>query len=581
MRIARGSKVAFVVSISVMVLIVDSLLLMSYDLQNKQSSWYIPTFAIICSIYSIVQYILLDYVKNAAAGIKSHNRPGTRKIHHLVKLAQYILTSLIVLLILQIIVGSYYSSFVLVIVTTISYGLGITLLFLLTRRFFSWYRIEKNFLLLLYTFAVANIIINLCSGMIFLDVMLFHSQATVTDRATGSSVFIPRGSPEERLSIFNNVSSVLSFATTWFASAFLLHYYSRKFGTIKYSVIIALPLVYFLTPFLTPFLDILEPFMVSDPILFTRVLTIATTSSKLAGGILFGVPFWIIAKTLTKNSTLRSYMVISGYGFVLLFLSNQGVAITITPYPPFGIATISFIGLSTYLVLIGIFYSAVSVSEDAKIRQSIRKTTADQYKLLLTIGSAQMDQDIENRVLGLVKANSARMREESGIQGSLSEIDMKDYVNDVLKEIKTSQYLDQASKKEKQILEGSMYLFVCSKTYLLRSSYNKYFHLYEKIMYQKGRAQHKGIRMTIFIDKGNLEVARAFLNIGVEVRHVENLPPNDFIVSDKQVLVASEDMDPEKQQLLNSNDSINYYISIFEDLWKKGIDAEERLRDVE
>jgi len=47
-----------------------------------------------------------------------------------------------------------------------------------------------------------------------------------------------------------------------------------------------------------------------------------------------------------------------------------------------------------------------------------------------------MEQEIEKRVLALTKQNQNRMTEESGIQPSLSEEDMKEYLQQVIEEVK-------------------------------------------------------------------------------------------------------------------------------------------------
>jgi hypothetical protein len=130
-------------------------------------------------------------------------------------------------------------------------------------------------------------------------------------------------------------------------------------------------------------------------------------------------------------------MIISAYGMILLFTSNQPIGLLLAPYPPFGLATISFMGLASYLIFVGIYSAAVSVSEDTKLRQSIRKIAINESKLLDSIGSAEMEQ----RVIASTKAAQNRMTRESGIETSLTEEDMKQYLEITLKEIK--------SKKEK------------------------------------------------------------------------------------------------------------------------------------
>jgi hypothetical protein len=47
-----------------------------------------------------------------------------------------------------------------------------------------------------------------------------------------------------------------------------------------------------------------------------------------------------------------------------------------------------------------------------------------------------MEQELQKRVLTIAKKNSDNMIEETGVQPSLSEYDMKQYLEEVLKEIK-------------------------------------------------------------------------------------------------------------------------------------------------
>ncbi len=130
-------------------------------------------------------------------------------------------------------------------------------------------------------------------------------------------------------------------------------------------------------------------------------------------------------------------MILSGYGPVLLFVKNQANVLWIViPYPPFGLATVSFMGLASFLVLLGIYYSAISVAEDSTLRQSIRTLALRESKLLDSIGIAQMEQEIQRKVLTLTKLNQERMAEESGIQSSLTEEEMMQYLEQVLREVK-------------------------------------------------------------------------------------------------------------------------------------------------
>jgi hypothetical protein len=58
---------------------------------------------------------------------------------------------------------------------------------------------------------------------------------------------------------------------------------------------------------------------------------------------------------------------IGPYGLVLFYISNQAGSSLFQlggVYPPFGLLTITIIGFSSYLMLIGIYSSAVSVAQD-------------------------------------------------------------------------------------------------------------------------------------------------------------------------------------------------------------------------
>ena len=153
------------------------------------------------------------------------------------------------------------------------------------------------------------------------------------------------------------------------------------------------------------------------------------------GGALFGIAFWSVARNIGRNAVKR-YMMISAYGMMLLFSSNQATGLALVPYPPFGLATVSFFGLSSFLIVIGIYSSAISVAEDSQLRKSIRRYAIEESKLLDNIAMAQIERKIEKNVLAFTKRNQDKMIEETGIQSYLSEDDVKQYLEQVLQEVR-------------------------------------------------------------------------------------------------------------------------------------------------
>ena len=179
------------------------------------------------------------------------------------------------------------------------------------------------------------------------------------------------------------------------------------------------------------------------------------------------------------------------------------------------------------------------------------------------------------------------MTDQTGVQLPLTEHDMKQYLYSVLKEIKVLQNVDEILEKGKDILESSKEFLACSKFAGMRLVYNNYFDTYKKVMMNKYRkGEHAGIRwVTSITDKDSADLVRIFLNIGVQIRHVKNMPPIDFAVSDKEMMATIEKMKGGEiaQSLLVSNEIayINHFASIFEELWRNGIDASEKIRDID
>jgi hypothetical protein len=146
--------------------------------------------------------------------------------------------------------------------------------------------------------------------------------------------------------------------------------------------------------------------------------------------------------TGTKNSISRSiqkgignkisdYLGISANGVVILFVSffaNPSAG----SYLPFGVLSASFFGFGAYLFFSGIYSSASSISSDSRLRQTIRKSLLDQSKLLDNIGLADINREME----AIIKKHRETMKQETGIESSISEVEMKNYVQEVLVELR-------------------------------------------------------------------------------------------------------------------------------------------------
>lgn len=433
--------ILIVVFIIVTAIITDTVIIKTYDLIGKRESlgWRIIVFSIVVTISIVGQYLVLEFVRQK----RTNNIVNPREfhlgiIHKIVTLVQYVLMALLVVVLFQILVTSHYSVSILAAVTSISYILATAMLSLLAQRFFSWFKSDRNTVILLYGLSAAILAIN--SGFTFLLVnnAFVNMPRELYPMMLGSGEYLVRSPWGNVLNYSYFVSSILSFLVTWVATAFILLHYSFKLGKVKYWIILAIPLVYFASQFVTFFLNIFQPLFQTQPVFYSIFVTLLFTLSRPIGGILFGVVFWILARSIGHDNVVRNYMIISAYGFVLLFASNQAIVLVTAPYPPFGLAAVSFTGVASYLLMVGIYSSAISVSIDAGLRKSIRSSVKEHSKFLDSIGSAQMDQGIQEIVLKMTKEYSDQMAEHTGVESSVTEDEMKQYVNKVMEEITTN-----------------------------------------------------------------------------------------------------------------------------------------------
>jgi len=71
------------------------------------------------------------------------------------------------------------------------------------------------------------------------------------------------------------------------------------------------------------------------------------------------------------------------------------------------------------------------------LRQSIRKSVMEQSKLLDSMGSAEMERELQKQVLTVAKKTSAAMADKSGVEASLKEDEMNSYMEFVMNELKS------------------------------------------------------------------------------------------------------------------------------------------------
>ena len=435
-------KLLILMSVVVITLLVDSQIgyIADFISERLATNEGIALFIGIAVVFAAGGILILQYVKTKTK--ESHARAlHLRAMHIGVTIAQYVLIAIIAFVIAQILLTAQYNTVTLAIALSISYGLWIITLALLSRALFSWFRSsrrnvmvsKRNVMVLILALSMIAYVVNGITGLANHLAILQQQLEVVT---SADVAFFPEFDPESLQSQINTVYQVagnIAYVLTWIGTVMLLRPYIHRIGKTKFYAIMGSAMVYYLINFPLFVLGYFTPTEETDIDAMNNILIfgIATVFS----GIIFGAAFLSIARTLQKGSALRDYLIIAAYGLLLFYVAGSAM-VSQAAYPPFGLASVAFTGLSCYLIYTGLYSSAISVSQDLALRQSIRESVKEQSKLLDSIGTAQMESELQTRVLKTVKKASDTMAEETGLESSMTEDDMKDYMEIVMNELK-------------------------------------------------------------------------------------------------------------------------------------------------
>jgi two-component system, OmpR family, sensor histidine kinase VicK len=144
---------------------------------------------------------------------------------------------------------------------------------------------------------------------------------------------------------------------------------------------------------------------------------------------------------------------------------------------------------------------------------------------------------------------------------------------------------DEIVRQIAEMTANSNELSTCLSSGGIQYSHDYFFDLKRKLLDKQKKGQHKGIRYVTNIDRENMQLVKTYLESGIQIRHIKILPPMSFGISDKQLAATIEKMEGGKrvQSLLISNEPlyIKHFTTTFEELWKNGINASVRIKEIE
>ena len=403
--------------------------------------------------YGIGSWILLRYTTQISKTIRAKSR-FINIMHWTVIVIQFSLLGILLLILFSNTDHLFLSPTVFAI-SSIASSIVIGLI---GYKFFSWYKLSynKNLIIIFYGIAAfslcASILEDAGTKLLLVDLV----QEKTPPGTTVESSFLYKPSekyggeiiykivnldtttlyiiPNSSLVLYNLLNSTvlpIAFGFRWIASTTLLRTLYQRVGKLPFLlwIIFSLPLIFYLIGKAPGFFSGEGLSQVDEQYrYFFRLLFRIGT---IAGNILFGLAFFMAVRSLV-SSKLKDYLIIAAIGDTMVGISLSTSAIQ----PTYGVAAHSLVLLSSYLFSIGLYISAISISQDNSLRKSIKGSMSD---LIGNIGSAQMEQEIEKKVIKLIQKQRKEMEEQTGeFSYEVSENEVRDYIKLVVDQRKKS-----------------------------------------------------------------------------------------------------------------------------------------------
>ena len=394
----------------------------------------ISLFLTLSAMFILLSFVLIRLIKNIASQIISGSN-YFRILHYIVLATQSSLVGILIVILTQVLALSEYSTFLLALATLVITVSSAAVCIISLVILLGWYRANRSsYVALIFAIAFAfNVYI-----FLYLGITDTFNLAEKGDFITPESEVIYASDTYQPWTINSILWDTYRIGTTGIfllflaGSAMILHHYAGKIGRIKFWALILLPTVYYSSTLVDTFgLYIPE----TDTDFFNYYLYVSLNG--VIGGVLLGFAFWTIAKAMKANKSVAKYLQLCSYGFVLNFIAGVGI-LSAASYPPYGFVSFAMLTLSSYMIILGLYSTAVSISQDIRLRQYIKDLSKADSGFLGTIGQAQMEKQVQSKAADLedvVREQRLELEKKSGIQSSVQQQDIKQYLLEVLQEV--------------------------------------------------------------------------------------------------------------------------------------------------
>ena len=333
-------------------------------------------------------------------------------------------------IIVEMVLFSQYSTYLLILLLLIS-AVAILFFGFRTYKFLSWFKssVKKRDNIMILAFAVSSMLLCISTTVaITLDIkeLVVSRPPSIDPNFPASNSMASRHLTSIELIIHlygflvPQVTAIAIAETV--AIAFFLRYFKDQIGRAIFWTLIILPPVLFLTGVFGPqFLKSTGSEFVYTESRFL-IFRVIGTAGWVVADFVIAYAYILVAKTLGREITssrnkIINYLIIAAVATILISPTTNNW-ITNNSYPPFGAIQRAFLVLASFLFSLGIYSVALSVAQDAELRQLARKYVKE-YALLDTLGSAQDNAEIMRKLVKLIHQHADAMEKETGVESSM------------------------------------------------------------------------------------------------------------------------------------------------------------------
>lgn len=410
---------------------IDSSFLSFRTFLNVFDPGYVDTVFEINSIVCVIAVIGILYIINRSKDENAAADSGpTRLYNKILIITQSVIIFVILITLFQLDQTGTYSFANIVVLFSISYGIGFFFIALMALRFFAWFRHGRELMVLSYGLTMCIFIAFLGTSIIY---ALYEFSTSIYPKLTSRDIAVQVSGKNSYPNFYDTYfyyTYLATFISIYLITTFSLRAHLKKMKPAAFYLLLGIPLIYFLIIKVPFFLEYFTSLIVSSPSFYGMLYIILFSGTGPLGGVLFSLVLFTFSRRV-ESAVVRRYLLISALGMLLFFTINQYPPLQESLIPPFGVVSKSFVGLSCYMIFIGIYTTVIYLSRRNTLTNIVLKELSTDRLFGSFVRSEQ-----EIQIKEIIRQNMDHIKTFQEVKAEdLSKEEISELVNIVKKEI--------------------------------------------------------------------------------------------------------------------------------------------------